>query len=321
MIDRRLHRLLRDLVDIPLVRWPILLSASLLVPSGACVPKGKYDDVVRDAAMAQAQAKAKADEAARRTADQQAEITRLNEAVSALEQQMRERDGRIATLEGTGRDLQQKLDAETAEDAQLRKELERLGKNADKLLAEKGTMATALEQAKARLEELRKAQAAADARAALFRQLALKFQKMIDAGELKIALRDGRMVIQLANDVLFDSGKTEIKPSGKIALSQVAAILKTLTGRRFQVGGHTDTVPIHTPRFPSNWELSTARAVEVVQFLVAQGLRPETLSAGGYGEFDPIAPNDSDGSRARNRRIEITLQPNIDELVAVPSVK
>jgi chemotaxis protein MotB len=142
---------------------------------------------------------------------------------------------------------------------------------------------------------------------------------MIDAGQLKVALRNGHMVIQLANDVLFDSGRTDIKPAGQEAIKQVAVILKTIPDRRFQVAGDTDKVPIQTSLFPSNWELSTRRAVEVVRFLVGQGLRPEALSAAGYGEFDPIAPNDTAQNRQRNRRIEITLEPNINELVAVPT--
>jgi chemotaxis protein MotB len=142
---------------------------------------------------------------------------------------------------------------------------------------------------------------------------------MIDAGQLKVALRNGHMVIQLANDVLFDSGRTDIKPTGQVAIKQVAVILKTIPDRHFQVAGDTDNVPIQTSLFPSNWELSTRRAVEVVRLLVAQGLRPEALSAAGYGEFDPIAPNDTAQNRQRNRRIEITLEPNINELVAVPS--
>jgi chemotaxis protein MotB len=129
------------------------------------------------------------------------------------------------------------------------------------------------------------------------------------------------MVIELANDILFDSGKTEVKPVGKQALAQVATVLMTLPNRHFQVAGDTDNVPIQTARFPSNWELSTERAVQVVRFLVAQGMKPEVLSAAGYGEFDPIAPNDTAAGRAKNRRTEISLQPNIDELVALPDVK
>ena len=96
------------------------------------------------------------------------------------------------------------------------------------------------------------------------------------------------------------------------------ASFRTIGDRKFQVAGDTDNVPIHNERFASNWELSTARAVEVVRFLIAQGVRPELLSAAGYGEFDPVAPNEDAGGRAKNRRIEITLQPNIDELVYVP---
>jgi chemotaxis protein MotB len=144
---------------------------------------------------------------------------------------------------------------------------------------------------------------------------------MVDAGQLKIATRNGRLVLQLSNDVLFDSGQVAVKPAGKDALQQVAAVFKTLTGRTFQVAGDTDDVPIKTLRFPSNWELSTARAVEVVRFLIAQGVDPHALSAAGYGEFDPVASNEMADGRAKNRRIEITLQPNLDELVAAPVVK
>ena len=92
----------------------------------------------------------------------------------------------------------------------------------------------------------------------------------------------------------------------------------TLNDRRFQVAGHTDDEPIRVSGYKSNWELSTARGLAVVAFLVKSGMRAETLSAAGYGEFDPVSPNDSPENKSKNRRIEITLQPNIDELVAVP---
>ena len=202
--------------------------------------------------------------------------------------------------------------------AQLRAELARLGKDADRLLQERGALASSLSEARARLEELRRAQSAAEARAKTYKELALKLRKMLDAGDLSITLRDGRMVLLLPNDVLFDTGRTEIKPAGKAALAQVAAVMKTIASREFQVGGHTDTVPISTSRFPSNWELSSARALAVVHFLVAEGVRPEVLSAAGYGEFDAVASNDSEAGKRRNRRTEISLVPNIDELVAVP---
>ncbi|HEY0466801.1 MAG TPA: OmpA family protein, partial [Polyangiaceae bacterium] len=179
-------------------------------------------------------------------------------------------------------------------------------------------LAQSLDKAKRRLEELRKAQAATEQRAALFRDLALKLKKMVDAGELKISLRDGRMVLQLPNEVLFDSGRTELKPAGKDALVSVAQVLKTIEKRHLQVAGHTDNVPIQNAAFASNWELSCARALAVVRFLIAQGVAPDLLSAAGYGQFDPAAGNDTPAGRQSNRRTEIVLQPNIDEFVAVP---
>ena len=283
---------------------PVLAVCAL----ASCVPKGKYDAAVADAKSAHAAA----DQASADAADAHKKIDELNEALKAAQDLAEKRDQDLAQGQVSLHDLQTQLDDATAINQELKVELERLGKNADALLSEKGSLSAALTEAKARLEELRKGQAAADARAALFKQLVLKFQKMVDAGQLKVTLRDGRMVLQLANDVLFDSGQTLIKPDGQKAIAQVAAVLKTIPDRRFQVAGDTDNVPITSSRFRSNWDLSTARAVEVVHYLVKLGVPPGLLSAAGYGEFDPVAPNDTPASRLKNRRIEIVLQPNID---------
>ncbi len=173
----------------------------------------------------------------------------------------------------------------------------------------------------AQLEELRKQKAAADARAALFNDFLAKFRKMIDAGKVSIHVRHGRIVLTLKNDVLFDEGKTDLKPEGMKALAEIAQTLKTVSGRSFQVAGHTDNLPIKKPEFPSNWELSTARAVVVVKFLQKEGMSANVISAAGYGEWDPVAPNTDAPTRAKNRRIEITLVPNIGELITSPELK
>jgi len=148
--------------------------------------------------------------------------------------------------------------------------------------------------------------------------LAVVLSPYRSADLLIVLYRNGRMVLELPNDVLFDSGQTAIKKDGQAALARVATVLKTIPGRRFQVAGNTDDVPIEKSRFASNWELSASRAVEVVRLLVKQGVAPGALSAAGYGEFDPVASNATPEGKARNRRIEITLQPNVEELVAVP---
>jgi chemotaxis protein MotB len=283
----------------------------------ACVSKNTYDGAVADAQSAHAQLAAGAD----REKAAAATLAKLQQDLTDAQAQLQERDQKLSDLSTSDHNLQAQLDEATAINAKLRAALERLGKNVDTMLQEKGTLAKALDDTKARLEELRKAQAAAEARAQLFQQFVQKFKSMIDAGQLKIATRNGRLVLQLPNDVLFDSGQTSLKPAGKDAITQVAQVLKTVRGRNFQVAGHTDNVPIQNARFPSNWELSTSRAVEVVRLLVARGVDARGLSAAGYGEFDPVAGNDAADGKAKNRRIEITLQPNLDELVAAPEVK
>jgi len=141
---------------------------------------------------------------------------------------------------------------------------------------------------------------------------------MIDAGDLSVILRSGRMVVVLPNDVLFDSGHASVNAHGREMLAQLATALATFRGRRFQVAGHTDNEPIRYSGFHSNWDLSAERALAVVGLLIQGGMPEASLAAAGYGEFDPVGNNTAPDGRAKNRRIEITLQPNIDELVAVP---
>jgi len=182
------------------------------------------------------------------------------------------------------------------------------------LASQLATLASSRSVDAGELEELRQQKAAAEARARLFDDLVGKLKKMIDAGQLDVTIRRGEIVLQLGTDVLFDLGKTDLKPEGKAALVEVAKVLKTLAGRRFQVAGHTDNLPIKTKEFPSNWELSTARAVVVVKLLLKEGVAPTVLSAAGYADVDPIGSNAAPQGRAKNRRIEIVLVPNVEDL-------
>ncbi len=293
---------------------PVTTTVALCL-LGGCVTMSEHERALADASS---RMNAVQQQHAAELAASQSQVVSLQTELASLKQQLADRQLKITETEAQVAALQQKLDDATALSEQLTAALRKTGKNVDKLLAEKGKMHDALGNAKKRLEELRKAQLAASKRAELFRQLALKFKKMTDSGDLKIVLRDGRMVLQLRNDVLFDSGKVTVKKAGKDALKEVAGVLVTLTDRKLQVAGHTDNVPISTARFASNWELSSARAIAVVKFLVGEKVNAKLLSAAGYSENDPVSANDSDENKAKNRRIEIVLQPNIGELVSVP---
>jgi chemotaxis protein MotB len=289
--------------------------------STACVSTAKYNAALEDARKAKTEIEQLRAEGDQKQQANTAALEKLNADLQAVNAKLQEDENQLSQANVESHNLQAKLDESTAIGQKLREELQRLGKNVDGLLSEKGTMSHALEDAKQRLEELRKAQAASEARTALYKQLVQKFKKLTDAGQLRIELRDGRMILQLPNDVLFDSGQAAVKQDGQRALGQVGGVLKTLKGRKFQVAGHTDNVPIDHAKFASNWELSTARAVAVVRFLIAQGVPPEAVSAAGYGEFAPLVANDTNEHKAKNRRIEITLVPAMDELVNLTEVK
>jgi len=168
---------------------------------------------------------------------------------------------------------------------------------------------------------LRAKERQAQQRLATFRSMVERFQKMIESGQLRVKIVRGRMVVELSESILFDSGKAEVKKAGEAALTEVASVLASIPDRDFQIAGHTDNVPMKTAKFPSNWHLSTARGLNVGVFLAAHGVPPVRLSAAGYADTQPVASNDTAEGRAQNRRIEIVLMPNLDELPDLSQLK
>jgi chemotaxis protein MotB len=169
------------------------------------------------------------------------------------------------------------------------------------------------------LERLRRASEQAERRGDVYRQLLSRLRAMIDAKTLAVEIRKGKMLVKLGDEVLFDPGKAELKSSGQQALREVAAALREIPDRDFLIAGHTDNQPIKRSAFHSNWELSTARAVNVVRFLQQEGVDPRRLAAAGFSEFDPIADNEQVVERAKNRRIEIVVMPRLEELPPIPT--
>jgi chemotaxis protein MotB len=144
-------------------------------------------------------------------------------------------------------------------------------------------------------------------------ELVEKMETEIQRGEITISELQGKLTVNMVERILFDSGKADIKPAGLEVLKRVGDILKDVADKDIRVEGHTDNVPI-SPRlqqtFPSNWELSTARATNVVHFLQDRvGIAGERLSACGFSQYSPVAVNDTPEGRAQNRRIQIELVP------------
>ena len=173
--------------------------------------------------------------------------------------------------------------------SQLQKEkvkaVERVAEEKDKELSE-------LEKAKRELEE--------------------SLKKEIGEYKAKLKMTERGLVITFVSEVFFDSGKDRVKQDGKSALGKVAEVLnRDVPSSDVAIEGHTDNDPIKHSSWKTNWELSSARALAVLHYLVDEcKVKPQRLSANGYGEFRPVAPNDSAQNKQKNRRVEIVILPS-----------
>jgi chemotaxis protein MotB len=221
------------------------------------------------------------------------EIASLQSSRSALEQQVR-------NLESQRESLEKQRDSLTKEKESLTRENESLAKQRDSLTEQ----VAALDAQRAQLQATEKqSEARYDA---LLSNLSEELRK----GQLQVRQLKGMLTVDVAEQLFFDSGRANLKDTGKQVLQKVAESLKGYEDKAIRIVGHTDNVPITKGLqkvFPSNWELSAARATTVVRFLQDAGIEPERLVATGRAEYAPVSPNDTTEGRQKNRRIEITL--------------
>lgn len=255
----------------------------------------------------------------------QADIIRLEKVLSDRNQeagkimtQMRQETDRLTAEVATLSDLRKQQDEELQKVKEERTqlveernrllqekndELQRVSKENAQLIGERDRLAQEKEK---RENELRAAQAT-------YSELIDKMRSEISRGEVTISELQGKLTVNLVEKILFDSGSAEIKSGGKDVLSKVGIILNEVKDKEIRVEGYSDNLPI-SPRlqsiYPSNWELSSARAISVVQFLRnTLDIPGERLSASAFAEFRPIADNGTPEGRAQNRRIQIILTP------------
>lgn len=255
----------------------------------ACVPKAKYDTAIAER--------------------------------DALANEVRKLNANLAQLETVERDLRSQVARLTSEVerqkgvvAQKERELANKRRELANMASEAGALAANVENMQLALKELEERKAKAEANLQEFRDLVSRFKAMIDAGTLSVKVVDGRMVVQLATDILFAAGSASLSKDGKAALEEVASVLASIPDRDFQIAGHTDDQPISTAAFPSNWHLGSARAIAVSQVLVDSGLGADRVSAASYAEYRPSDTNKTKEGRANNRRIEIIVVPDLSAM-------
>jgi chemotaxis protein MotB len=269
------------------------LALALALAATGCVSLGKFE---KKEAEAQKFRQSWEDEVAKRAV--------LQEQIAAMQLQ-------IDTLSADAQSLREKIkfdeDSLATKESELRAQRDRAAQ-LQALVDELSKSKRKLEAAKAELEKKSDEYAA----------LASSLRSEIEAGRIELMELRGRTTVQLKDKILFASGSATLGAEGRDALRRVADALRNLTGKVIRVEGHTDNVPTGSGGpFPSNWELSTARALAVVHALKDAGVDPTRLSGAGFAEFQPIAANDTPEGRSLNRRIEIVLVP-LEGAVAAP---
>jgi chemotaxis protein MotB len=231
--------------------------------------------------------------------------------------------------------LKGQLDAEQSRNKKAKAELDEAAKRIEELKKQLQAAGVDISNLNANLEQQARALEDYRRRAEQLEQIKKRFEVLRDklAALTKLGLnvttRNNRMVIQLPGDVLFDSSRETLKKEGQDILLKVAEVIRNdagLSARSFQVAGHTDSAPLQGGRFKDNWGLSVMRAREVLTFLIQPtdksggGLSPSKWSAAGYGDTDPVKPNDSPENKQANRRCELVVVPNMEEMLDLKSL-
>lgn len=210
-----------------------------------------------------------------------------------------QRDKAVADKEELDRILQSKSDSLSQSIFELRRKVADLDAENTKLKSENASLV------KAREEQVQRV-------SSTYESLLEKMKSEISQGQVTISELKGKLTVNMVDSILFDSGKAEVKKGGLEILGKVVSILKGVSDKSIRIEGHTDDVQISralAKRYPTNWELSAARAINVTRYLQDQGIEPGNLSAVSYGEWKPVAGNDTEEGKAKNRRIEIILVP------------
>ncbi len=227
------------------------------------------------------------------------------------------------SLSSKNGDLEAQAKILTADIDNMRKDLEALQKDKETLEIENTMLQkerdsflgekAALDEKVSDLSEKAEKEDQLEATTKTYQDLTERLKREILEGQVQITEMKNRLTMTMVDKILFPSGSDAISKEGKQVLDKVVSILKDLKEKRIQIEGHTDNLQIAgtlKATFPTNWELSTARATQVVRYLQEHGgIDPNLLSATGYGEYHPVAPNDTDEGRHKNRRIEIVLIP------------
>ncbi len=245
------------------------------------------------------------------------QIATLEQRLTDLEQRLADQTQQLATASPLASDPPQDSSASSAEESSIRGQLQEREREMASLqqahqaaVAEKDRLAQQLQQIR---RDIQQSQTEQTRSTQIQQELIESLKQEIEEGKIQVAQMADRTAIRLENRILFDSGQATVKPSGRQILQKIGNALKQFEDKHVQVEGHTDDRPIGPKlkhKFDSNWELSVARATNVVRYLADRvKFNSRQISAAGYGSTQPLVSNETKALRQKNRRVEFVLLP------------
>lgn len=247
------------------------------------------------------------------TAEASGKRRELSEEVARKEAELRRKEEELQRREREMKELQAKMGAERVEIDRLQADLKDKTANISNLQGDKTALQKDLEAREARVKELEAAIAARDAKANALRDKLKEALLGFESSDLSVEMRGGKVYVSLSQNLLFATGSSKLDSKGADALTKLADVLKKNQGINVLVEGHTDS----DGEAKMNWELSTKRSLSIVDLLTKNNVSPGRITAAGRGEFAPIASNDTAEGKARNRRTDIILSPQLDEIMNI----
>ncbi|MCK6617828.1 MAG: OmpA family protein [Cyclobacteriaceae bacterium] len=312
-----------------MIRTNTLLLALPFLLSSCVVTKKKYDDMLAQ------KVKLEAD-----LAERNQQLEKANQELAALDEKVK---SLVADTSSLGADLKSK----TARLAELNQEYDKLNAYYKNLLTSSGklnrdmaqqqeqllaiqnslertrrmndSLSTSLSEREKKVRELEAVLAAKDKAVNDLKNKISNALLNFKENDLTVNVKNGKVYVSLAEQLLFASGSTEVDAKGVTALQQLAKAVKDQRDINIMVEGHTDNVPISrkSQYMQDNWDLSVMRATAITKILTKAGVSPKQITAAGRGEFTPLAANDTPQNKQKNRRTEIIITPNLDELFRI----
>jgi chemotaxis protein MotB len=307
----------------------ILFTCILTLSSSCIVTKKKYDELLVQKVRMEAD-----------LADRDAQIKQLNADLDSLQQSLKGLNEDTTNLNIDLRNANQKLAALEKEHEQLNTYYKNLLSSSGKLNRDMAqqqeqllaiqqnlentrrlndSLSNSLAEREKKVQELEqvlanKDKAVQELRARISNAL-LNFKE----NDISVKVKNGKVYVSLAEQLLFGSGSIEVDAKGVTALQQLAKAIKDQRDIHIMVEGHTDNVPVSKKSLymNDNWDLSVMRATSITKILVKAGVTPQQVTASGKGEFSPLASNDTPQNKQKNRRTEIIITPNLDELFKI----